>query len=224
MAKSNDWMKIKYTAKECYKEDFLLSTVARAMYLATFADEHRVLWKYSKKHKEKINIDPTNFHTTLGLSFEAALKFFDEIYWSGMARMSDYYCELIIDDCYWGDYTGVREMYVNRDTMRELYEHAGLRKHNSLGALIRMVPFLDPETNILCESSFEDGEELKPMSFTNFRKFLGYDWDKGNTLLKHLNSFMITSETGEKICPIQFSENNEQIFISPLLFRAKIDD
>ena len=224
MIKRNDWMKIKYTAKEYYKEDFLPSTVARAMYLATFADENYVLFKYSKKHKREININETNLHTALGLSFEAAFKFYDEIYWSGMSYMENGCCELCINDCYWGDYTGVHEMYVNRDAMRELYEYAGLRRHNSLGALIRMIPFLDPVTNILCENPFEDDDGFKTMSFVDFCKFLGYDRDRGSTLLKHLNSFMITSETGEKICPIHYFKNSERIYVSPLLFRAKIDD
>lgn len=149
--------------------------MARAVYLASFlrfGDDS--LWG-----TERSQIKRSKLHSTLRLSESASDSFWRKVrgryFWADAegfvhARRSAFQrgkLQARPDEEYQRLYCAV---------IRELYEKLDPRQHKKFGYVLKMLPFLNFEYNILCLNPTETNyEEVEPITVADFCGVVGYD-------------------------------------------------
>lgn len=98
--------------------------------------------------------------------------------------------------------------------VRELYEKATTREHNKLDLFIKMLPYLNTASNILCHNPEEPiAENLKPISLNELTKILGY------SSRQNLKNYLIDTKIKEQtLFGVTVINKMNFIVINPLLY------
>ncbi|MDY2881810.1 MAG: hypothetical protein SOT71_04045 [Romboutsia timonensis] len=194
----------------CYVKNQLLfntlnlnqATISRFLYLATYIDyndrEENVLIKHTQNNKLEY-LTKRDIRNLLNLSEKTFYDFMKEV--KEKELLFEANNKIYLNPVYVNkgrsnfrnkEYT---RMFI--DTTKELYENCTSRQHKRLSYIYQLLPFLNYESNILCNNPEEkDINKLDKLSFKDICGILGLSKDKKsmNTLKKDLFKFYITKD------------------------------
>ena len=96
---------------------------------------------------------------------------------------------------YTKQYNDFTRIYIN--SIKFLYENCSISKHSPIGALLKLIPYIHRENNILCWNQIDDISEIKIIKKTNLDNILEYHRNGTSRLLKYLNNICLNN--GESI-------------------------
>lgn len=188
-------------------------TLARAAYLATYLRHGtNELWetrrtRLTRKHLSRL----------MNLQQTATDKF-----WSAVRGSL-----FNIDEC--GYINTIGQMFIHSklvdispSVLRELYLQIPPRKHKRLGYVLKMLPYLNPEYNILCHNPTEKNRQLvRPLTVGEFCEIIGFDKERAGTLISDYEQITFTVD-GQREALCRFmnkgsSRLNSNIYINPRL-------
>lgn len=109
-------------------------------------------------------------------------------------------------------------MRIYTDSVRHLYNKAGIREHGLLSYLFQAIPFVNINYNMLCSNPLEvDINKVKPMLFEEYCEIIGYDVDNVCRLKRKIRALRI-----EKLPVFNFVDNADGLFcyINPNVYYA----
>lgn len=106
--------------------------------------------------------------------------------------------------------------------LRELYEKIPVTQHKRLGYVLKMLPYLNFEFNILCHNPMENAQDkILPMTVSEFCEIVGYDKTHASDFAKEYGKFTFTvKERKEVFCKFVFDGSDTttaHIYINPRL-------
>ncbi len=106
---------------------------------------------------------------------------------------------------------------VHKDAFKSLYRKMPASKHRYLGYVLKMLPYINIEYNVLCENIFDtDIEDMYPLSVKAFCKRLGYNYSAASRLIKEYEKLKISVEGHEEpLCSFTGSGHKKMIFVNP---------
>jgi len=106
---------------------------------------------------------------------------------------------------------------VHRDAFKSLYRKIPASKHRYIGYVLKLLPYINIEYNVLCENIFEtDIEDMYPLSVKAFCKRLGYNYSAASRLIKEYEKLKISVEGHEEpLCSFNGSGHKKMIFVNP---------
>lgn len=112
--------------------------------------------------------------------------------------------------------------------IRELYESVPASQHRYIGAILRMIPYINIEYNILCYDPLEtDIHEIEPMSMETFCTEIGMTTRNAEYYRAQYERITFQSEKGRaSFCRSLFdSDGREYIYINPeIMFAGRISE
>ena len=112
--------------------------------------------------------------------------------------------------------------------IRELYECMPASQHRYIGAILRMIPYINIEYNVLCYDPLEtDIHELEPMSMEAFCKEIGMTARNAEYYRDQYERITFYTEKGRaSFCRSLFtSDGSEYIYINPeIMFAGRIGE
>lgn len=100
---------------------------------------------------------------------------------------------------------------------RFLYKKLTVRKHQQLGYLIRLIPYLHRTTNIICNNPYVESEEnLNTLGMRKICDVIGYEYNQVSRLVKNLQ--YLTLENGQPV--FLYNRDKDIAAIHPELFYA----
>lgn len=112
--------------------------------------------------------------------------------------------------------------------IRELYESVPASKHRYIGAILRMIPYINIEYNVLCYDPLEtDIHEIEPMSMEAFCKEIGMTARNAEYYRDQYERITFHTEKGKaSFCRSLFtSDGSEYIYINPeIMFAGQIGE
>lgn len=105
------------------------------------------------------------------------------------------------------------------NSIQELYKNSKVNEHNKLGLLIKILPLINFNRNILCVNPKENRVELiKPINLTTLSEMLGY-----STTQRLKRGLMDLKVNDESVIMISKINNKDMILINPRVFYKGTD-
>lgn len=230
MIKRNDWIWIQYKPCEVFMPELSQSTLTRLLYLATFTDNNGVVVRYDNEYGIKYRVKKSELPSLLKVTPRVFKDFVIELKKFGVLIADKNGCELKTNMLFSSrtkehKVAGCKLAHINKTAIRTLYEQVEVQNHKRLGALFRMIPFVHPKTNMLCVNPFvEYDDDIEPLSFKDYCVFIGYERDHTDRIYHYIDKLTLAPKTGEECCPLKYSANKKQVYISPLLFTTNLKD
>lgn len=202
-----------------YKKSVGNEYLFRFMYLCTFMNYKNYIEfgnakgenKLAKKKdiKEILNLQKTAFNDTYNYFIKNKMIVEDE---EGYILVNDKFCNK----------GKIRRIdYIRRngsvrmfeDGIKELYEKATAKEHNQLGLLVKLLPYIHFDMNIVCENPSEDWEDIKPLSLTKLAKLLGY-----STTQKLRNAIFDLTVDNESAIMVAKINKVDMIAVNPKIY------
>ena len=114
-------------------------------------------------------------------------------------------------------------MRIYCDTYRKLYCGVKPSQHIYLGAILRMMPYINIEFNVLCRNQFATNiEEIDPITLTEMCVLLGMTEDNAKHWRRKYEGIVLSTEEGpEKFCAtIKSDAGIELVFVNPRVLYA----
>lgn len=229
MVKYNDWIWIQYKPGEIFMPELSQSTLTRLLYLATFIDNNGIVVRYDE-YGIKYRVKKSELSSLLKVTPRVFKDFIIELKKLGVLIADKNGCELKTNMLFSSrtkehKIAGCKLAHINKSAIRALYEQVEVQDHKRLGALFRMIPFVHPKTNMLCVNPFvEYDDDIEPLSFKDYCVLIGYERSGTDRICRHFDKLVLTSKTGEECCPLKYSVNKKQVYVSPLLFTTNLKD
>lgn len=202
----------------------------KLLYLASYLDyEDRNGNKICKTGANNIKTPMTKKEVYKLLGFKSRAKgndWFNKMERLGLMYVFEDYVEL--NEKYFirgkneinSNYTRV---YVN--TIRELYVNNDMRKHRQLGLILRLIPFMNINSNIICDNPTEiDSSKVHKLDRYDIAKLLGVSDEKRNLskMLRSLITIKVYFENYQlqvfKLVTVTDSDFKEEFFVvNPIL-------
>lgn len=231
MAKSNDWIQIQYKPGEIFLPELQFETVARLIYLATFADEDMCIPISTFEGRSDAHGIKRALLLRLQIGRIRKLRnFLEEVESTGIFKVKDDGCYFNTDAILNGNtkhrsQKGLKRIYVNKKAVRELFEQNGCRKHRDLGVLFRMIPFLRNNPLVLSSAPTARNWDVSNwLTLKDYCSLMGYTHPISN-LHNYLHNLNFINEIGEKSQPILFGNavfKRDAIFMNPYLCRRDL--
>ena len=200
--------------------------ILRFIYLCTYADYDNVIkLGKNRKHlaKQKDLADIWNLSKNETLGTKKALIEYDLLIINEDGTLSinkKYACQDKMNK-----FKNKKEyVKIYDDGIRDLYEKAEPIKHKKLSVLIRMLPYIHLDINIICHNPSElNKSTIKPMTVTELCEVMGYNKTQSSRLKKDLMSFKVN---GYNVITILVVNNKHTISVNPRVYYKgnKIDE
>lgn len=213
------------SADDAVFNDLPADTMARATYLATFlrfgSDE---LWS-----SQRTKLSRAKLAEAMRLGKSKADEFWRDVNKRYFYRDSDGFLHTQGRAFVMGPLNAVvNEEYqvMCMSAYRELYEQITPRQHKRLGYVLKMLPYLNFEYNILAYNPMEtDRSEIIPMTVSDFCDEVGYDRIHARDLMREYGKIAFTvNGLKEVFCKFLFDGDNigrAHIYINPnLIFKG----
>lgn len=199
------------------------ATVTRLIYLATYINYNTGRISYDNGKP----IDEDNILDLLRISKAQYFRFKKEVVESGIVTVKDDTFYLNIDIFKKGKLTFNHEgnetavkMYIN--SIREIYETADVKSHQSLYYFYNLIPYINREWNIVCTNPFEtDKSKIDFITLGEFADIVGYDKNHIKRLKKSLWDMRFNNGKSLMVNFIAHPDDDKwKIFVNPRIFCA----
>ncbi len=202
------------------------ATLARFFYLASFMDYGNRLMSTKRKSMTKADAQ-----RIMKLSTATFYRFWNDIEEKGLVAKQTNNDILVCCPMFHRGSTTVtgysRGWTRIYQRIRELYESVTPSQHRYIGAVLRMIPYINIEYNVLCYNPLEsDRHEIEPMSMQAFCLEIGMTTRNAEYYRTQYESIAFQTPKGKtNFCKSLFtSDGSEFIYINPeILFAGKID-
>lgn len=182
------------------------ATVGRLAYLSTYLDfGNQLLLKPKNEPMRKKDLPEI-----LNINRQTANEFYNQCINAEM--LFDFGNEgLYMNSMFYrGKSDNSQRTRLYRDTIQQLYKKLEPKEHKYFGYIVMLVPLINVEWNIVCENPHEqDSKLLKPLSFKEICKALGYNYGHSNRLKEALTRPIFQWEGHKQpLCGI-FTANTE---------------
>ena len=213
--------------KACF--DVSPQTITRLIYLGTYLKyETRQLFKTQREPMKKSDLPEI-----LNLSKESIYIFW--IATEGKYIREDANKNLFLSEHFYrgnlkeylrssGKYKSFQQIYI--DAVRKLYRETPITKHNSLGYIFKMLPYINWEYNILCWNPSEtELEKIDLMNLDELCKLVGYDKSQRSRLMRAFDSLNLECcGKKQRFCTFvsgDYRSGTVRIFVNPhILYRG----
>ena len=169
------------------------ATLARLLYLST-----HIQYNSGLVVNKKQAIPKGQLCLLLGISHTTASEFIDEVILAGILSVKADGCYISKEYIRYGNAGKKKLVRVYRSAYRSLYENTPAAKHVYIGYILRLMPLVDTETNIICGkpqkrvgASQGATAHIKPITFKEVCKAIDYNTSALNKLLDEISQLEI---------------------------------
>lgn len=194
-------------------------TLARLIYLASFLNYDNQLMATQRIPltkegvKEKLHLSSTTFYRFWNEVTARGLICDDD---EGHLTMSSAMFFRGETPAYTGYECGWVKIYISQ--IRKLYEVTPTSKHQYIGAIFLMLPFINLKHNILCYNPFEENlEQIRPLAMSDMCRILGVVESNATRFREEYQQLLFTTEeTIQRFCTVAISDSEaEFLCINP---------
>lgn len=177
-----DKPKFYFASAEGHFTDIKPATAARLFYLGAHMDYHNGTLKRNKKALMKYD----DLQSVLGLAKNAKCNFWNEVNGKYLFADADGVLHMPDEFFHRGEFKTDRTyQQIFIDSVKRLYELTPARKHQYLGYVFQLIPYINWEFNILCHNVEEtDLDKIERLTVDEFCEAVGYSRENRQKLLR----------------------------------------
>lgn len=193
--------------------------VARSVFLGTFTQYNSALLHLSERTPMRVN----DLEDVLGVSKATRKRFWSEV--RDVIFTTDQENRVYVKNNLFvrGVLQAPHSLEYERvyiEALRELYHKAGVTRHNRLGFVFQMLPYLNFEYNVLCRNPEETQyDRIEPLSVSDFCSIIHRDKSKASVLVSEYNQICFSVEgRNERFCRFLNDGRNvarSHIYVNP---------
>lgn len=186
----------------------------RFIYLCTFMNYEGYLEFGNAKGINKL-ITKKDLIEMLRLSKAESYNTMNYLFENGLIIEDREYIKINSDICIKGKIkrkTEVVRMFDN--AIKEIYENSLPKEHKKLALLIKLLPYVHYDINVICENPYEKYEELiTPINLTELTSILGY-----SSIQKMKKGLMDVRVNNESVIMVSKINNKDMIVVNPKIY------
>lgn len=219
---------VHYWYNEILKEEYNIAYMVRLLYMASFINYDNVMaYNNGKKIRKKdlemvLRLSQKETYNTINYLLENSFVTIDEK--TKIVSIDEQCIKKGGVNAQKGKLKDLGVTRVFNNGIRVLYENFPVNNHKLLGYLIKMLPWLSTDYNIICDNVSEtDMELIKPLTWKDLRLKLG---DNEVTFSRNKNKLLKTKIKGECLIGELKLDSRTLIIVNPNLFYKgnKIDN
>lgn len=218
----NQLGKFSFVAASQRFSDISPQTVARLVYLSTY-----IGYKSEELYiTQRTPLKRCDIYKVLKLSERTSDRFWEEVH-PKYLRINDNGVICINTDLFCYGRLFKNDYFYQKlriEAVRKLYRSVPKSRHQELGYIFQMLPFINIEYNILCYNIFEtDLQNIQCLTVKDFCKEIGFDYSTASRLIKRYSRicFDVNGEQ-EPFCAFVYAAGETKIFVNPhILYSGK---
>lgn len=188
--------------------------IFRYMYLCTYMNYDGYLELGNAKGEGRLVLKKDLFEM-LNLSERECYNTINYLVENGLLDISDKYIKVNSEICIKGKINKKKEVVrMFNNAIQEIYKKALPKEHKKIALLIKLLPYVHFDKNVICENPNEEYEELiKPLNLTQLANILNY-----STTQKLKKGLMNLKVNNEFVIMISKVNNKDMIVINPKVY------
>lgn len=186
----------------------------RLIYLCTFMNYQGYIEFGNSKGINKL-ASKKDLIEILGLSKAESYNTINYLFDNGLIIEDGEYIRINSDVCIKGKIKNKKEVVRMFDNaIKEIYENSMPKEHKKLSLLIKLLPYIHYDKNVICENPSEQNEEfIIPVNLTQLTTILGY-----STTQKLRKGLMNLKANNEFVIMLSKINNKDMIVVNPKVY------